>query len=510
MTVQEGRSIDVFVTDLRRRAAYCDFGAIKESLIRDQIVVGISDPKLRERLLRETDLTLEKAVKLCRITEQSKEQSKIFSSPPTKEGSIDTVKKIQLPVDTKKSKQEDSKKILKCKFCAMSHNRGNCPAYGATCLKCNGRNYYARCCLKPKNDTEERRVRHVQIELSEDKEPMEGLYIEEIQGSTRRNIQSDLLVAQKMVEKHFGDISGALPTFDDIIIGGKDEQEHDLILRKVLTRARERHIKFNRDKIQFRVSQVKYMGEVVSESGFSPDPEKISAIHNMPTPSCKQDLQRLLGMINYLAKYIPNMSELTAPLRSLLKSDVPWAWLPEHDTALTNLKSVLSSAPVLRFYDPSLPTTLQVDASKSGLGACLLQHNQPVAYASRAMSNSETNYAQIEKEFLAIVFGCERFNMYTYGAEIEVLTDHKSLESIFKKTLFKVPPRLQRMRLRLQKYNLKVRFVPEKFLYIADTLSRAFDQSNAPIDNDMHHDMEYLIHCVITNLPISDVKLMEL
>ena len=113
------------------------------------------------------------------------------------------------------------------------------------------------------------------------------------------------------------------------------------------------------------------------------------------------------------------------------------------------------------------------------------------------MSNSETNYAQIEKELLAIVFGCERFNMYTYGAEIEVLTDHKPLESIFKKPLFKVPPRLQRMRLRLQKYNLKVRFVPGKFLYIADTLSRAFDQSNAPIDSEMHHDMEYFIHCVI-------------
>ena len=117
-----------------------------------------------------------------------------------------------------------------------------------------------------------------------------------------------------MVEKHFGDISGALPVFDNIIIGGKNEQEHDLILRKVLTRARERNIKFNRDKIQFLVNQVKYMGEVVSELGFSPDPEKIYAIHDMPTPSCKQDLQRLLGMINYLGKYIPNMSELTAPL----------------------------------------------------------------------------------------------------------------------------------------------------------------------------------------------------
>ena len=83
-------------------------------------------------------------------------------------------------------------------------------------------------------------------------------------------------------------------------------------------------------------------------------------------------------MINYLAKYIPNMSELTAPLRFLLKSEVPWTWFPEHDTALVKLKSVLSSAPVLRFYGTSLPTTLQVDASKSGLGACLMQQNQPV------------------------------------------------------------------------------------------------------------------------------------
>ena len=202
-----------------------------------------------------------------------------------------------------------------------------------------------------------------------------------------------------------------------------------------MTRGGERNIKFNRGKIQFRVSEVKYMGEVVSELGFSPDPEKISAIHDMPTPSCKQDLQRLLGMINYLAKYIPNMSELTAPLRSLFKCDAPWAWFPGHDTVITKLKSVLSSGPILRFYDNNLPTTLQVDASKSGLGACLMQKNQPVANASRAMSNSEVNYAQIENELLAIVFGCERFNMYKYGTEIEVLSDHKPLES-FLKSLF--------------------------------------------------------------------------
>ena len=94
-------------------------------------------------------------------------------------------------------------------------------------------------------------------------------------------------------------------------------------------------------------------------------------------------------MINYLSKYIPSMSELTAPLRSLLKGDISWAWFPEHDSALTKIKKVLSSAAVIHFYDTSLPTTLQVDASKDGLGACLMQQGKPVAYASSALSNSE-------------------------------------------------------------------------------------------------------------------------
>ena len=192
MTTQEDHTIDVFVADLRRRAAHCNFGALKDSLIRDQIVVGISDPRLRERLLRERDLSLEKAIKLCRITEQSNEQSKVFDSPTAQASSIDTVQKTQVPVETEKT--DDVKRIAKCKFCGSSHNRGSCPAYGATCHKCNGRNHYARCCLKLRSNIEERRVHHMEVEANEENELLEELYIEEIQGSTRRNIQSDLLV----------------------------------------------------------------------------------------------------------------------------------------------------------------------------------------------------------------------------------------------------------------------------------------------------------------------------
>ena len=104
----------LLITDLRRRAEYGEFGALKDSLIRDQIVVGINDPKLRERLLRETDLSLEKAIKLCRITEQSKEQSKVFDTQTAQTSNIGTVKKIS-PI-VKPEKTEDWRKIVKCKF----------------------------------------------------------------------------------------------------------------------------------------------------------------------------------------------------------------------------------------------------------------------------------------------------------------------------------------------------------------------------------------------------------
>ena len=155
-------------------------------------MVGINDPKLRERLLRETDLSLEKAIRLCRITEQSKKQSKVVDAPTGQTSSVETVKKTSPTVETEKT--EDWRKIAKCKFCGSAHNGGNCPAYGVKCYKCHGRNHYARCCLKSKTNVEERRVRHLEVESNEENGSLEGLYVEAIQGSPGRNIQSDLLV----------------------------------------------------------------------------------------------------------------------------------------------------------------------------------------------------------------------------------------------------------------------------------------------------------------------------
>ena len=113
----------------------------------------------------------------------------------------------------------------------------------------------------------------------------------------------------------------------------------------------------------------------------------------------------------------------------------------------------MTSRPVLKFYDPDRDIRISSDASKSGLGAVLLQKHEdkwlPVAYASRAMTTAEKNYAQIEKEMLAITFACERFHQFIYGQSIQVETDHKPLEAIFKKSLSDCPIRIQRLMLRL-------------------------------------------------------------
>ena len=201
------------------------------------------------------------------------------------------------------------------------------------------------------------------------------------------------------------------------------------------------------------------------------------------------------------------MSTITAPLRSLLKSDVHFSWGPEQSAAMATVKQVLSTAPVLSYFDPGLRSTIQADASQHGLGACLLQRGKPIAYVSRSLLPAECNYAQIEKELLAIVFACQKFHQYIYGFNTKIQSDHKPLESIMQKSLYKASPRLQRMLLKLQKYDLTVTYVKGKELHVADTLSRMYLTTSE--DNDSE-DLDVTVHAMIQNLPVSDAKLSQL
>ena len=316
-------------------------------------------------------------------------------------------------------------------------------------------------------------------------------------------------VMQKRNESAFGDIRGVHIIADDIIVAAKDDNEHDQILLALFNRAKEMGVRFNEKKIQFKVNSVQYMGHIVSEEGLKADDDKINAIVNMPDPHDIASLQRFLGMTKYLSQYIPNESIITAPLRELLKKNAEWAWSDKQATAIKELKRMLVSKPVLAFYDVNKAVTLQCDASQSGLGACLLQGNKPVAFASRSLSPAEKNYAQIEKELLAVVFAAEKFHQYVYGKHsVMVHSDHKPLEYIWKKPLSKTPPRLQRLMLRLQPYDLIIRYVPGKYMYMADTLSRAHlpTVSGSEIDDDLVQ----VVHSLVTNLPVTTTSLDEI
>ena len=225
-------------------------------------------------------------------------------------------------------------------------------------------------------------------------------------------------VWQRRMHEIFEGLPGTEVMFDDFLIIGRGDTlkqaviDHDQNLIKFLERARERNLKLKAEKIRFRLQEVPFIGHMLTADGLAPSPEKIKAILEMLTPTDVPSLQRFLGMVNYVSKFVPKLSDHTELLRTLTVKDADWKWLPEHEKAYENLKSLLTSPPVLRYYDVHLPVVLQCDASDTGLGAVLLQEGLPVMYSSRALTATERNYAQIEKELLAIVFAAEKFDKY--------------------------------------------------------------------------------------------------
>lgn len=274
-------------------------------------------------------------------------------------------------------------------------------------------------------------------------------------------------------------LRGIYAIADDILIVGEGdtdaeaEIDHDRKLETLLKVCRTKQICLNRDKLRLKMRNVTYMGHQLTDTGLKPDPQKIQAILAIEKPSDVAGVRRLLGMVNYLAKFTPRLSDMCEPFRQLTKKDTTWLWTENHDQALTDVKHAITKAPILRYFDDDIDVVLQCDASQIGLGAVILQNQQPIGYASRTLTDTERRYAQIENELLAIQFGLQRFDHYTYGRLVTVHTDHKPLVMIYKKALHATPKRLQRMLLGLQRYDLQLEYIRGSEMYIADTLSRA-------------------------------------
>ena len=175
---------------------------------------------------------------------------------------------------------------------------------------------------------------------------------------------------QKRNEETFGDIQEVHLIADDLTIAARHDHEHDNILHIVSSRARDKCVKCNSEKVQFKIGQVEYMGNLVSSDGLKPDPKKIEGIMNMPKPTDVISLQCLMGLTKYLAQYIPNESAITEPPREFSRKMLSGIGSQSIYKAIESLKDVLTSKSALALYDVNEPVTIPADASKSGLGAC--------------------------------------------------------------------------------------------------------------------------------------------
>lgn len=248
------------------------------------------------------------------------------------------------------------------------------------------------------------------------------------------------------------------------------------------------------------------MGHELTSSGLRADKRKVETILNLPTPEDKKALHRVLGMATFLARYCAHFSEITSTLRELLHSRNEFRWDARHTEAFERLKAMLASAPVLAYFSPEKDIMVQCDASQSGLGAVIIQDGKVVEYASRALTDTEKNYAQIEKELLSIIWGLNRFDCYVYARRIVVQNDHRPLSAIHKKSLAAAPKRLQRMMLRLQRYIYELVYLPSNKMVLADTLSRVY-LTTARESTSFHEELAAALSSVDAD-QMSDLKMI--
>ena len=272
-------------------------------------------------------------------------------------------------------------------------------------------------------------------------------------------------IFQRTMETILAGIPRVLAYLDDILItGASQEEDHVSNLKEVLSQLQQAGLRLHKDKCEFMVSSVKYLGHIIDANGLHPAPDKLKAVKNAPTPQNVTELKAYLGLLTYYSKFLPNMATTLSPLYMLLHNNVKWQWTSSEAKAFEKSKDLLTSNSLLAHFNPSQKLTLMCDASPYGVGAVLSQIDEqgverPVAYASRTLSQAERNYSQLEKEALALIFGTKRFHNYIYGRSFILYTDHKPLQGLLNES--KAIPtlasaRIQRWALTLATYQYKI------------------------------------------------------
>ena len=232
------------------------------------------------------------------------------------------------------------------------------------------------------------------------------------------------VIFQRKIDEALGDLDGVFNIVDDVVIVGcgnsdaEAQSDNQQKLAVTLKRCAEKNIILNEDKQETGLDEIIFHGHRITKDGVKVDEAKVQAIRDMPAPTDVEGVKRLCGMAQYMAKFLHNLAATLEPIRALTRKDTPFVWSKECEDAFNILKKNLSESPCLAYFDSSKEVVIQADSSKHGIGAVLLQEGRPIEYASRALTPSERNWAQIEKEALAVLYGLERFDQYAYGRAV--------------------------------------------------------------------------------------------
>ena len=260
------------------------------------------------------------------------------------------------------------------------------------------------------------------------------------------------------------------------MIGGRDWDDHNKNLETLLQRIEDHNLTLRREKCEFGKSSIDFHGHLFTQEGLKPSPTKIKAVQQCQAPKSKEELISFIQVVAYLSRYISNFSSRCEPLRQLTKADAKFEWTTNQERAFLDLKAAITTAPVLVPYRPERSTLVICDGSPTGLGGGLFQRTQhgyqPVHYVSRTLTDTESRYSQIEREALAAEFVTARLQMYLLGApRFQLATDHKPFLPLFNNPTAKLPPRIERLVMKMQNLDFEMIHIPGK-TNMTDYMSR--------------------------------------
>ena len=271
---------------------------------------------------------------------------------------------------------------------------------------------------------------------------------------------------KRMLDSVYIGLPGVTGIADDMVIYGRTEEEHDRNLILFLETTRKNELILNKKKVQFKKEEVSFFGHRWNSIGISPDPKKTESILRMEFPPDKETMHSFLGLGNFLNQYTPRLAELCSPLRKLILKDSHYSPGDPEYAAFNAIKAEFKKKIILPYFDRNKETILQTDASKKGFGAVILQEEQPIYYALRALTSAEKNYQNLECE------GMEKFHYFLYGRKFILQTDQKPLVAIFRKHMIDVSPRIQRITIRAWQYKFEPQHIPGRNNVISDAFSR--------------------------------------